>query len=53
MDERQVVSVEILRSLLRIGERVLEDLRIKVKFDTGIDKENLVSSPRKVVLIEK
>ena len=30
MEERQVVSVEILRSLLRIGDRVLEDLRIKI-----------------------
>ena len=52
MDERQVVSVEVLRSLLRIGDRVLEDLRIKIKFDEKKDKEYPVPSPRKIVLIE-
>ena len=45
-----MVSVDILRSLLRIGDRVLEDLRIKVKFDK--EKEDPISSPRKIVLIE-
>ena len=39
MDERQVVSVEVLRSLLRIGDRVLEDLQIQIKFDEKKDKE--------------
>ena len=52
MDERQVVSVEVLRSLLRIGDRVLEDLRIKIKFDEKKQGSCPVSSPRKIILIE-
>ena len=52
MDERQVVSVEVLRALLRIGDRVLEDLRIKIKFDEKKQADYPVSSLRKVILIE-
>ena len=52
MDERQVVSVEVLRSLFRIGDRVLEDLRIKIKFDEKKQSGYPVSSPRKIILIE-
>ena len=47
MDDRTVISVEILKTTTKIGEKTLANLRIKVNFNT-----ESVTQSRKVILKE-